>query len=55
MVKFSLPSSPSAADYLIAALKAPVYQVAQVTPLQPMKKFLSGLRILFWLSVKIFN
>ncbi|WGL95241.1 threonine ammonia-lyase, biosynthetic [Arsenophonus nasoniae] len=38
MAMSCLQSSPSAADYLSAALKAPVYQVAQVTPLQEMKK-----------------
>lgn len=38
MALSSLQSSPSAEDYLTAALKAPVYQVAQITPLQEMKK-----------------
>lgn len=55
MAMSCLQSSPSAADYLSAALKAPVYKVAQVTPLQEMKKSLSGLIIQFWLSVKICN
>lgn len=33
-----LPSAPTSADYLKAALSAPVYEVAQVTPLQEMSK-----------------
>lgn len=33
-----LPSAPTGADYLKAALSAPVYEVAQVTPLQEMRK-----------------
>ncbi|SUC78573.1 L-threonine dehydratase biosynthetic IlvA [Providencia stuartii] len=33
-----LPFAPTGADYLKAALSAPVYEVAQVTPLQEMRK-----------------
>lgn len=33
-----LPDAPCGAEYLRAVLRAPVYEVAQVTPLQPMDK-----------------
>ncbi|MCW2483856.1 pyridoxal-phosphate dependent enzyme, partial [Candidatus Symbiopectobacterium sp. NZEC135] len=33
-----LPDAPCGAEYLRAVLRAPVYEVAQVTPLQPMEK-----------------
>ncbi|WPA92022.1 threonine ammonia-lyase, biosynthetic [Providencia zhijiangensis] len=36
-----LPAAPTGADYLKAALSAPVYEAAQVTPLQEMSKLSS--------------
>lgn len=33
-----LPDQPCGAEYLRAVLRAPVYEVAQVTPLQVMEK-----------------
>lgn len=38
-----LPAAPTGADYLKAALSAPVYEAAQVTPLQQMDKISSRL------------
>lgn len=38
MAVYPLNSAPKSAEYLKAALSAPVYDVAQVTPLQEMKK-----------------
>ncbi|MCG2879417.1 pyridoxal-phosphate dependent enzyme, partial [Obesumbacterium proteus] len=38
MQKEVLPSQPCGAEYLRAVLRAPVYEVAQVTPLQTMTK-----------------
>ncbi len=35
-VSLPLPEAPCGAEYLRAVLRAPVYEVAQVTPLQPM-------------------
>ncbi|MGL9751042.1 MAG: threonine ammonia-lyase, biosynthetic [Symbiopectobacterium sp.] len=37
-VSLPLPDAPCGAEYLRAVLRAPVYEVAQVTPLQPMDK-----------------
>ncbi|MCW2488192.1 threonine ammonia-lyase, biosynthetic [Candidatus Symbiopectobacterium sp. NZEC127] len=37
-VSLPLPDAPCGAEYLRAVLRAPVYEVAQVTPLQPMEK-----------------
>ncbi|EEG87312.1 putative threonine ammonia-lyase [Proteus penneri ATCC 35198] len=36
-----LNSAPSSAEYLKAALSAPVYEAAIVTPLQEMTKYLN--------------
>ncbi|MCL6406148.1 threonine ammonia-lyase, biosynthetic [Dickeya dadantii] len=38
-----LPAEPGGAEYLRAVLRAPVYEVAQVTPLEPMDKLSSRL------------
>ena len=38
-----LPSAPCGAEYLRAVLRSPVYEVAQVTPLQAMSKISSRL------------
>ena len=38
-----LPDQPCGAEYLRAVLRAPVYEVAQVTPLQVMEKISSRL------------
>src|SRR5699024_12397068 len=38
-----LPDAPCGAEYLRAVLRAPVYEVAQVTPLQKMDKLSSRL------------
>ncbi|MCR8526085.1 pyridoxal-phosphate dependent enzyme, partial [Escherichia coli] len=38
-----LPASPCGAEYLRAVLRSPVYEVAQVTPLQKMEKISSRL------------
>ena len=35
-----LPEAPCGAEYLRAVLRSPVYEVAQVTPLQVMEKIL---------------
>jgi threonine dehydratase len=44
-----LPEQPCGAEYLRAVLRAPVYEVAQVTPLQTMTKLSSNeLAIPFW-------
>lgn len=37
-VSLPLPDAPCGAEYLRAVLRAPVYEVARVTPLQPMDK-----------------
>lgn len=37
-ISLPLPDAPCGAEYLRAVLRAPVYEVAQVTPLQPMDK-----------------
>ncbi len=38
-----LPASPNGAEYLRAVLRSPVYEIAQVTPLQKMEKISSRL------------
>lgn len=38
-----LPDAPGGAEYLRAVLRAPVYEVVQVTPLQKMEKLSSRL------------
>ncbi|PHM44591.1 diaminopropionate ammonia-lyase [Xenorhabdus mauleonii] len=43
MAVYSLNTEPNGAEYLKAALSAPVYDVAQVTPLQEMQKISSRL------------
>lgn len=43
-----LPASPNGAEYLRAVLRAPVYEIAQVTPLQKWKKFHRVSATPFW-------
>ncbi len=43
-----LPEAPCGAEYLRAVLRSPVYEVAQVTPLQVMEKSHRVLATPFW-------
>lgn len=50
-----LSTAPDGAEYLRAILRAPVYEVAQVTPLQVMEKSPRAWVTPFWLSAKTGN